>query len=980
MAQRQEVLNVLLAQLLQERGVIAAPEQILKSKLDSVKLPDVLVDFQGLRLIVEAEFAGPGAQQAAYNSAAARVETGIAHIAIAVVYPRKLKTVGFARLKDDLASSRLQYLILNEVELSPEEVPTLIDRGIPHFGSGVVDDVVDSLNRSYERLIKDETLERAVARLEADIELFARAAMCKKGWLGRLAEALNVGQMDLDPHKGGVVKKQRNALIRVTALMMGNALIFQTVLAEKDSRVKSPDKLAPDEYHDPLLSELLEVWRFILKEINYYPIFHMASKLGRCLSDDQDLHKALRALIVTAKRIVQWRAALRHDLAGRIYHRLLEEAKYLGAYYTSVPAAQLLLKLALQPGRVKLDWSSPEAMKELRIADLACGTGTLLMAAADVVFDNYVRACARQGVSPKLEDVHRVLIEHVIHGYDVLDSAVHLTASTLALRVPEIPIDLTHLYTMPLGGREHALGSLEFLRKDETAGTLFSKPEQVLGKNNSQLVSVTIPRLDLCVMNPPFTRSVGGNLLFGNISDPLRERLQADLKKAVGAQSLKASITAGLGSVFVALATKYVKPSGRIALVLPRALVSGVAWKPTRDLIITEYELEYLIASHQPGRWNFSENTELSEVLVIAKRKTGGETESRDVTCINLWTRPSTAVEALNVASSVREEHIPDLVSGRGAGMVTIADRKAGEAFTVSIGTLGETSWGKAFSFAQTDLTRTFHHLLSGDLYLPRKGVCATLPMSPLRELAELGFDCRDMHDGFRAAKSKTVYPAFWNHDTSDVVTMGQAPNKWLEPLSRPAPKRPLRRAEHLWTKAGRLLVAERLWLNTARAAAVRVSEDVLSNVWWTVVLKALDITVSDSHARALALWLNSSLGFIVLTGVREETRGAWVKFKKPVLLGMPVLDPTQLKSKPLRKLTRAYDRLAGEPLLPLPQIDIDPTRAAIDHAIADALELPDFGILRELLAREPIISLDIDKLYGDSAAQSRATRRGPGS
>jgi len=54
---RQEVLNVLLAQLLQERGLVSAPEQIQRSQGRGRRMPDVLVDFQGLRLAIEGEFA-----------------------------------------------------------------------------------------------------------------------------------------------------------------------------------------------------------------------------------------------------------------------------------------------------------------------------------------------------------------------------------------------------------------------------------------------------------------------------------------------------------------------------------------------------------------------------------------------------------------------------------------------------------------------------------------------------------------------------------------------------------------------------------------------------------------------------------------------------------------------------------------------------------------------------------------------------------
>ena len=129
-----------------------------------------------------------------------------------------------------------------------------------------------------------------------------------------------------------------------------------------------------------------------------------------------------------------------------------------------------------------------------------------------------------------------------------------------------------------------------------------------------------LPTLDLCVMNPPFVRSVGGNLLFGSIPDQ-RGEMQAELARRVRESHLSASSTAGLGSVFAAVADRHVKEGGRIALVLPAAVTAGVAWGRTRDLIDHGYVLETLIASHDPERWNFSENTDLSEVLLIARKR-----------------------------------------------------------------------------------------------------------------------------------------------------------------------------------------------------------------------------------------------------------------------------------------------------------------------------------------------------------------------
>jgi hypothetical protein len=192
---------------------------------------------------------------------------------------------------------------------------------------------------------------------------------------------------------------------------------------------------------------------------------------------------------------------------------------------------------------------------------------------------------------------------------------------------------------------------------------------------------------------------------------------------------------------------------------------------------------------------------------------------------------------------------------------------------------------------------------------------------------------------------------------------MAQSPNQWLQALTEAKEDRPLRDPEHLWKKAGHLLIAERMWLKTMPLCSVLVSEDVLSNVWWTVLLKKMHR--KRDCEKALAVWFNSTLGLIMLLGHRGETRGAWVDFKKPTLLSMPVLDVSRIREQQLNRLAGAYDGLAGKNVRPLLEMHNDPVRAAMDKAIAQALHLPDLSSLRELLAREPVICLALDRLLG---------------
>ena len=124
---------------------------------------------------------------------------------------------------------------------------------------------------------------------------------------------------------------------------------------------------------------------------------------------------------------------------GRIFHWLLHYAKYLGTYYTAVPSATLLLKLAMAAEwqRPKEDsaaakgepikFGSPVDLANFKVADLACGTGTLLMAAAQALSDLNIieRATNNQPLEQKnIRNLHRTLMENVLHGYDVLPSAL----------------------------------------------------------------------------------------------------------------------------------------------------------------------------------------------------------------------------------------------------------------------------------------------------------------------------------------------------------------------------------------------------------------------------------------------------------------------------------------------------------------------------------------------------------------------------
>ena len=757
---------------------------------------------------------------------------------------------------------------------------------------------------------------------------------------------------------------EAEAISRIASLVIINAMIFQEILSRHgDYRISTLEKLKNEEN---VLSAFSVQWRHIL-EINYYPIFHLARELLLQIPVHGDTVALLRTLADAAQRIVGLRAALRHDLMGRVYHKLLADKKYLATYYTRVPSALLLLKLALGGEVFACRWHDFNELMDFRIADLACGTGTLLMAAADTVADNYVAASVKAGKRLNFTDIHRVLVEKIIHGYDVIPSATHLTASTLALRAPEITFETMNLWSIPMGGALNSLGSIDFVRDKRifVVRDLFGagrKGKQITGKGEKEFDHAYLPELDLCTMNPPFTRSVGGNLLFGSMDDAERAKAQTKLKKLVKRNHLKANVTAGLGSVFVAIGDRYVKRGGRLALVLPKALVSGVAWAPTRELLADSYQVEYLIASQDPERWNFSESTSLSEVMLVARKLERGEDASvKNTVVLNLWRNPDTAFEALAIYHTLINKPVPPGPRGQGALEFSL-DRssgrvKLGEALAFPWGEMRNwPAWILPCAFAQSDLTRAAYFLSGGELWLPGRKGSAQVPLKPLRDFAILGPDVRDIHDGFKVSQSATAYQAFWGHDAQAITNLEQEPNAFLMPLSEAKAGRPLRKTEDLWPLAGKIMLAERIRLNSQRMICLRVSQLSLSNSWWPVSLK--EKFQREEIEKALALWLNSTLGLLLVIANRQETEGAWMKFKKPVLEKLPVLDFEGLSADQVRQLAAAYDEVRREELKPFPEMADDPVRDRIDQAVAKTLGLPDFSVLRRLLAQEPVVCL----------------------
>jgi len=416
--------------------------------------------------------------------------------------------------------------------------------------------------------------------------------------------------------------------LRIALFVLLDALVFHEALATCKGEVHSL-RFAPS---TDITSFLDLEWRKIMR-FDYIPIFSLAHRILLSFPTSPNTETILKQLIHEALKIVSSGVLLKHDLMGRIYHRLLLRTTggYYSTYYTSIPAAWILANLTVKTPNPHLGWSfgRVENIKELKIIDPACGSGTLLSAVYSAVKDSYILS---KEEDLNLEGLHTALLENVLYGWDILNYATHLTLTTLAFHNYKASFSQTNICTLPIGigsmGEIH-LGSLDYLSDQQIfKGRGFTL--NAIQKRLSEVREVQIkpPECDIVIMNPPFSRSAGTvNIKFGYAKEEVMVLLNRELRKMGKKMGFEGIGQAGLGAYFILLGDRLLKRGGRLSIVIPRAILSGVSWIKIRNKLLENYEIEFIVSNHDPGNlekgiepWNFSENTDLGEVLIVAKK------------------------------------------------------------------------------------------------------------------------------------------------------------------------------------------------------------------------------------------------------------------------------------------------------------------------------------------------------------------------
>jgi hypothetical protein len=179
---REEVLNVLLAELLEERGLWSVPESIRHGRGRDRRLPDItLADLWGVRIILEGRILENAEdRESLLRDARRRVEEGLCPICLAVLYPSRLR------------GGRTLPALRQELEHASLEVRVISEGHEGTWTASTVEGLVEIVRRGYELLVAEDVVTGTVADLQAAIDVAAETLVAGRGRTERLADLLGI--------------------------------------------------------------------------------------------------------------------------------------------------------------------------------------------------------------------------------------------------------------------------------------------------------------------------------------------------------------------------------------------------------------------------------------------------------------------------------------------------------------------------------------------------------------------------------------------------------------------------------------------------------------------------------------------------------------------------------------------------------------------------------------------------------------------
>ena len=861
---------------------------------------------------------------------------------MAILYPDRFKTMAGRKINFQLREAHdLQYKLVNTLG---DTIGYFPKNG---WATGTVADIANAL---YVGAMPNSQLEQAAKEMELSIDRAAHLledAIVDHPTIGTKIEEI-LHQEVFSKEKADEDKKLNIQTLRMAALIITDAFVFQSSLAGKPEMksVHSLEQVRSAVNYTNIIAD----WKIILK-VNYRPIFKDASKLVEVFATDDRLVKPILTLLCeAAKDLVDTGIAQIHELAGKVFQKLITDRKYVKANYT-LPESAMLLSTLVMPKLSEVEFP--------KVADFACGTGALL----NGVYQRILSLYEQQGGNGR--DIHQKMLQENISGADIMPNATHLTASALASTHVDIKIRDTRILTAPYGLMDdgsYAIGSLELL---DDVSLLDTDAEQIGGKENTVVKlqqAFQHNAFDIVIQNPPFTRPGSDSntgipkSTFQGSDRPEEEQraMQAVLK------SKDRRVAEGISDFapnFVDLADKKLKRGGMMGFILLLTVLRSPITQKIRDMWATEYHnvVVITIPKRKAKDCAFSADTKKAECIVVATKGIGENTGRGTFVCLKQ--RPQKALEAVEIANQIsRNKGTRKLEDApNGGDIINVGDTNSGQMLDCPIN--GSVAWiaTRARSMA---LLQTAHRIRDSKLHLPMEREPIPIDICRVQDIAKVGSaDVYRKNGPFIMVEgcepNSDGYDALWKVNAPLQRAMVAAPDSKAIPRSNESTM--VKRVLDCFSKT-HYHINLRFTSNSiissfteAPSIGVRSMINVLLN--------------NPRHEIAWTLWCNSTLGFFchwLHSSKQDMGRGT---LRQQTLETLPTLDVRKLSEKQLANANALFERLKYKRMLPVNECDHDPVRSELDtELLTEVLEIKDIGVLpsmqtlREMLCAEPSV------------------------
>jgi len=779
---------------------------------------------------------------------------------------------------------------------------------------------------------------------------------------------------------------------RMAAAILANAFVFHGSLAGGPgdlANVKSIETLASQAGFLSKLAVLSE-WEKILA-INYWPIFDIARRLLLAVPAENS-KEVIASLGVTAGKLLENRLMRSHDLTGAVFQKLIADRKFLAAYYTTPSSAALVAGLALNPEKpsTKSSWSDGAEVTSLRVADFACGTGTLLSAAYHRIGQLHEMAGGDS------EAIHPAMMASALVGCDVLPAAAHLTASMLAGAHPTSKYTKSSILTVAYGKQSDgtvALGSLDLVDSQGRFDLLapLAKAAEGLGEaDRNTWASLPHETFDLVVMNPPFTRATGHheihkvgvpNPMFAAFSsDEEEQKLMSNATKQ-HFKDTSAHGNAGEASYFLVLAHRKLRENGMLGLVMPASLMLGNAWEKSRVDLRKKYRDLVVISISGAGGADvsFSADTDMAECVVVARKDLRGSNRG---TFVVLQRPVGSTLVGENLAQQIRRavdrSELRRMEDGPVGGTpIYFGDDEIGQ---IVDSPLPESGGWSLCRIADIAVGQTAFQLAEkGRIWLPGipEKMAHKINIATVGGVGTLGPVHRDINGAASGGTlrgpfnvvpvkkgSVATYPVLWAHDADRERAMV------FDHDTEGTPRKPTKKTPQadvdskiaaLVSNASHCHFNCDFRFNSQSTGMQFTPRRTIGGRAWLSIRLA-----NQAQEKALVLWGNTTLGLLLHWWHSNKPQPGRGNIGKSTLETLPTLDVAKLTKEQLAAAVKLFNDIGKTEMLTCHQLDVDADRHVLDDRFCrEVLGLPKsftakdgpLDLLRMKFAEEPSVN-----------------------